>query len=92
MDRYLTVGKSEGPSKLLSTYLIRSRLSPMTFPLCSSDGTYKIINQEIFPASTNIPQIINDNKEHNFVQVYHLILRIDLFLVPSRPVLKIYRD
>lgn len=35
----LTSGNSEGPSKLLSMYLIKSRLSPLTSLLCSSDGT-----------------------------------------------------
>lgn len=35
----LTSGKREGPSKLLSTYLMRSRLSPMIFPLYSNAGT-----------------------------------------------------
>lgn len=36
----LAWGWREGPSKLASTYLIRSRLSPIIFPLCSSAGTF----------------------------------------------------
>lgn len=36
----LTSGKSEGPSKLASMYLIRSRLSTMMLLLCSKAGTY----------------------------------------------------
>lgn len=36
----LTSGKREGPSKFTSIYRIKSRLSPFTALLCSSDGTY----------------------------------------------------
>ena len=36
----LTLRWKVGPSKLLSTYLSKSRLSPMTLPLCSNEGTW----------------------------------------------------
>lgn len=39
---FLTLGNRDGPSKLASIYLIKSRLSPKTLPLCSNDGTYNI--------------------------------------------------
>ena len=46
----LTSERREGPSKLLSTYLIKSRLSPMILPLCSNavPVNFKIllVNQE----------------------------------------------
>uniref|UniRef100_A0A0A9G478 Uncharacterized protein n=1 Tax=Arundo donax TaxID=35708 RepID=A0A0A9G478_ARUDO len=32
-------GISDGPSKLLSMYLTKSKLSPLTWLLCSSAGT-----------------------------------------------------
>lgn len=35
----LTSGNSEGPSKLMSIYLIKSRLSTLISLLCSNDGT-----------------------------------------------------
>lgn len=35
----LTVGSSFGPSKWTSKYLSTSKLSPITLPLCSSEGT-----------------------------------------------------
>jgi hypothetical protein len=35
----LTVGSSFGPSKWTSRYLSTSKLSPVTLPLCSSEGT-----------------------------------------------------
>lgn len=36
----LTSGRRAGPSKLSLIYLIKSRLSPITLPLCSKAGTY----------------------------------------------------
>lgn len=40
----LTSGRREGPSKLLSMYLIRSKLSPLISLLCSNEGTCKTSN------------------------------------------------
>lgn len=48
-NEQLTLGKSDGPSKLLSIYRIKSRLSPLTSLLCSSDGTYFEYEQNEVP-------------------------------------------
>ena len=70
-----TVGIRDGPSKFASKYLIKSRLSPKTLPLCSKDGTYNIRNVIwsigwTYNSSVEFSQQINHLQTNAFVLCY----------------------
>jgi hypothetical protein len=83
-------------------YLIKSKLSPVTLPLCSREGTYpkrqrrsvKIVNGEhgLEVARENRKELDEQMMDELEYVLYRALWMVDLVLVPGRFVLQINGD
>lgn len=104
----ITSGSRDGPSKLVSTYLIKSMLSPMTLPLCSNDGNWSIFYISIanlWVQSRRNWVWCRNATEHEYMQMMllfriinrvnrdkYLVFGIYFFLIPNRFICKLYTN